>query len=187
MPSRLQNLDPGLAIVLREVLDPELGLNVVDLGLIYVAKRTEDAIEVKLTLTSPGCPMKEVVLAQVQERIAAVYLEVARVDVELVWTPRWCPEIITDRGYKLMGREREGRSSDVRQSPAGAISCRSSHIVAARVAGGLAGTAAVRSVSGTVSLAALLGFATLWTLDQQAVGLQAGPNVTRALDNSDIE
>ena len=98
-------LDEGLAECLREVLDPEIGLNVVDLGLVYSAHRTPWSIEVELTLTSRACPLGELVVSQVQDRLAITFPGVEQ-NVQLVWAPTWSPDLITDRGYELMGRER---------------------------------------------------------------------------------
>lgn len=88
------------------MLDPEIGLNIVDLGLVVAANRSPAAIEVKLTLTSRACPLGEMVMSEVHEKIAASYPSVARVNVELVWDPPWSPDLITDRGYELLGRTR---------------------------------------------------------------------------------
>ena len=64
-----------------------------------------DAIDVTLTLTSRACPLGELVLAQIREQLSRVFPE-HELNVELVWTPMWTPDLITDRGYELMGRER---------------------------------------------------------------------------------
>lgn len=88
------------------MLDPEIGLNIVDLGLVLVANRSQATIEVKLTLTSRACPLGEMVMSEVREKIAASYPAVARVNVELVWDPPWTPDLITDRGFELLGRTR---------------------------------------------------------------------------------
>jgi metal-sulfur cluster biosynthetic enzyme len=98
-------LDEEIADCLRDVLDPEIGLNVVDLGLVYVARRDARSIDVELTLTSRACPLGELVLAQVQEKLSSIYPGVD-LNVELVWSPLWSPDLITDRGYELMGRKR---------------------------------------------------------------------------------
>jgi metal-sulfur cluster biosynthetic enzyme len=98
-------LDEEIADSLRDVLDPEIGLNIVDLGLVYVARRSSGAIDVAFTLTSRACPLGELVLAQIRERLSDVYPK-AELNIELVWSPLWTPELITDRGYELMGRER---------------------------------------------------------------------------------
>jgi metal-sulfur cluster biosynthetic enzyme len=100
------SLDPDLCQCLRDVLDPEIGLNIVDLGLVLDAHRSADRISVRLTLTSRACPLGELVLAEVREKVAASYPEVARVDIKLVWDPIWTPDLITDRGYELLGRSR---------------------------------------------------------------------------------
>ena len=100
------DIDPGLRECLSEVLDPEIGLNIVDLGLVRAATRTAGAIEVRLTLTSRACPLGELVLGEVRGKIASRYPEVARVNVKLVWDPLWTPDLITDRGYELLGRTR---------------------------------------------------------------------------------
>jgi metal-sulfur cluster biosynthetic enzyme len=101
--------DPGfddeVAECLRDVLDPEIGLNVVDLGLVYVARRRGTEIDIALTLTSRACPLGELVLAQVRDCLARAYPG-HELNVELVWSPAWTPDLITDRGYDLMGRER---------------------------------------------------------------------------------
>ena len=106
MTAQDDQLDAALCDCLREVLDPEIGLNVVDLGLVTVAERTADAVKVRLTLTSRACPLGEMVLADVREKIAQSYPEVTRVDIRLVWDPVWTPDRITDRGYELLGRTR---------------------------------------------------------------------------------
>jgi metal-sulfur cluster biosynthetic enzyme len=106
MSTTATHLDPGLCECLREVLDPEIGLNVVDLGLVIEAHRSSEEIAVKLTLTSRACPLGEMVVADVRERIASTYPTVARVNVDLVWDPIWSPDFITDRGFELLGRTR---------------------------------------------------------------------------------
>lgn len=99
-------LDPGLCNCLKAVLDPELGLNIVDLGLVHLARRSQDEIEVKMTLTSRACPLAEMVIEEVHHRIASTYPQVARVNIQLVWDRAWTPDDITDSGYQQLGRTR---------------------------------------------------------------------------------
>ncbi len=106
MSTNETSLDPGLCECLRDVLDPEIGLNIVDLGLVLDARRSADRISVRLTLTSRACPLGELVLAEVREKVAESYPAVPRVDIDLVWDPIWTPDLITDRGYELLGRPR---------------------------------------------------------------------------------
>lgn len=98
--------DSELCDSLRSVMDPEIGINIVDLGLVIEARRSPNAIGVKLTLTSRACPLGDLVITEVRERIAATYPTVARVDIDLVWDPIWTPDLITDRGFELLGRTR---------------------------------------------------------------------------------
>lgn len=99
--------DAELCDCLKAVNDPELGINIVDLGLVYCARRSDAAIAVELTLTSRACPLGELVIAEVRECIAARFPDAGRLDVKLVWEPLWTPDRITDSGYAQLGRERK--------------------------------------------------------------------------------
>ncbi len=88
---------------LRAVKDPELGLNIVDIGLVYeTAVDEEGHVHVKMTLTSPGCPAGGEIMQD-----AKMVLEdlegVKRVDVELVWEPYWTPDKMDPRVKAFMG------------------------------------------------------------------------------------
>jgi metal-sulfur cluster biosynthetic enzyme len=76
---------------LRTVVDPELGVNIVDLGLIYGVEVNEKDVVVKLTLTSPACPLGAVIQAQAQQAVKKLPW-VNEVKIDLVWTPRWDPK-----------------------------------------------------------------------------------------------
>ena len=82
---------------LRQVIDPELGCNIVDLGLIYNVRIDGSTIVVVMTLTTPGCPMHESISQGVQT--ALLSLEgVTDVDVQIVWDPPWHPSMMTEQG-----------------------------------------------------------------------------------------
>lgn len=77
---------------LEQVVDPELGIDIVNLGLINEINLYEGiAVEVKMTLTTMGCPFADQILANVKQAIADL-AEVKEVDVKLVWYPAWTPE-----------------------------------------------------------------------------------------------
>lgn len=81
---------------LKDVIDPELGINIVDLGLVYGISIAEDnAIQLNMTLTSAACPLTDVIERQAQMVLGA-YSEA--VVVNWVWLPPWGPECITDDG-----------------------------------------------------------------------------------------
>ncbi len=88
--------------VLRQVVDPELDCNIVDLGLVYGIAIDGSKVTVTMTLTTRGCPMHESIAWGVQS--ALLNLEgVEAVDVQLVWEPAWTPARLSD-----YGRERTG-------------------------------------------------------------------------------
>jgi len=88
---------------LRAVKDPELNLNIVDIGLIYETNVNEqNDVHIKMTLTSPGCPSGAEIMADV-ERVAKDLEGVGRVEVELVWEPYWTPEKMDPRIRAFLG------------------------------------------------------------------------------------
>lgn len=97
------NLQEKILIQLKTVLDPELNLNVVDLGLIYeVATSDANDVRVKMTLTTPGCPLHDSITGGVKSAIMEIP-EVNDVDVQVVWEPAWTPQRITPDGRRVLG------------------------------------------------------------------------------------
>ncbi|MBL9212139.1 MAG: metal-sulfur cluster assembly factor [Opitutaceae bacterium] len=84
------------------VADPEFGVGIGDLGLIYDVTVTGADVAVAMTLTTMSCPAGAVIVDAVRASVAAVP-GVMRVDVRLVWDPAWTPEMISDRGRELLG------------------------------------------------------------------------------------
>ena len=85
---------------LRAVYDPEIGINIVDLGLVYdVIKDQEGGVKVEMTLTSPACPLGPVIIDQVQY-IAGRMPGVQDVNVEFVWKPTWDPRVMASEEAK---------------------------------------------------------------------------------------
>ena len=81
---------------LKQVVDPELGSNIVDIGLIYnINIKDGKEVKVTLTMTSPMCPVTSIIMADAQLRIEAIE-GVEKVDLELVWDPLWSPEMMDD-------------------------------------------------------------------------------------------
>src|SRR5260221_9875305 len=79
---------------LRAVYDPEIGINLVDLGLIYgVTKTDEGSVNVTMTLTSPACPLGPVIIDQIQY-VAGRLPGVENVEIEFVWQPPWDPRVM---------------------------------------------------------------------------------------------
>ena len=81
---------------LKSTVDPEIGLNIVDLGLIYnINVDSANDVDLKITMTSPMCPVTTIILADVQLRLEQI-AGVGKVNVDLVWEPAWTPEMITE-------------------------------------------------------------------------------------------
>ncbi|HDD46497.1 MAG TPA: DUF59 domain-containing protein [Candidatus Aenigmarchaeota archaeon] len=76
--------------VLEGVVDPEIGINIVDLGLIYGVEVKQDEIKVRMTLTTPACPLANNFVREVEERLREAFK--TNVNVELVFDPPWTPE-----------------------------------------------------------------------------------------------
>ena len=88
---------------MKDVYDPEIPVNVVDLGLVYnVHVDTSDNVYVQMTLTFPGCGMGPYIAQQAEWRIAEEE-GVGDVDVEMVFDPPWSPDLISEDGKKLLG------------------------------------------------------------------------------------
>lgn len=90
---------------LENVIDPELGINVVDLGLIYNIKIEQGKISVDMTLTTPGCPMAGMIAGSVEQEIRKTF-EDADVEVSLVWDPPWSPDLLSPSAKEQLGYNR---------------------------------------------------------------------------------
>jgi metal-sulfur cluster biosynthetic enzyme len=97
---------------LRDCYDPEVKLNLVDLGLIYKIETKPDPdstpawprqrVKVTMTLTTPQCPASGLIFEQVHNRLAGIQ-EIGKVEVDLVWEPKWTPHRISDAGRRQLG------------------------------------------------------------------------------------
>lgn len=81
---------------LKKIMDPELGCNIVDLGLIYKVEVRDNNVNIKMTLTFSGCPMGTIMVSQVEEEIRKM-AGVGKVRVGLVFKPAWSPEKMVPR------------------------------------------------------------------------------------------
>ena len=87
---------------LKQCMDPEIPINVVDMGLIYgVDISTENKVDIKMTMTTRGCPLHDTLVSDVKRYVNKVP-GVNGVDVEIVWEPAWTPEKMSDAGKKLI-------------------------------------------------------------------------------------
>ena len=90
---------------LRQCFDPEIPVNIMDLGLIYdVQINSDDTVHIKMTLTSQGCPSAAAIPEQVKLQVGAI-AQVRDVNVEIVWEPAWDPSRISPEARKQLGIE----------------------------------------------------------------------------------
>ncbi|MGB5948835.1 MAG: metal-sulfur cluster assembly factor [Parvibaculum sp.] len=92
----------ALREALKDVFDPELGYNIVDLGLVYGIDINEGEVTVTMTLTTPGCPASDMIQGGVYQRLWAIE-GVSDVEVNLVWEPPWSPEAMSPAAKEHFG------------------------------------------------------------------------------------
>jgi metal-sulfur cluster biosynthetic enzyme len=88
---------------LREVIDPELGINIVDLGLIYGVEAGDGNVHITMTLTTPGCPMHASFRDDIERTLWRVLPGLRQIAVDLVWQPPWSPAMLTPEGRAELG------------------------------------------------------------------------------------
>ena len=102
MPEIEQLNNDTVMEALRDVFDPEIPVNVVDLGLIYSVEVSDGDVHVEMTLTAPGCGMGPYIAQQAEWRIAEID-DVEDVQVDVDFDPPWTPDMITEEGKALLG------------------------------------------------------------------------------------
>lgn len=104
MPDSLQPPDvDALRNLLRAVIDPENAVNIVDLGLVYEIRVEDPVVHVRMTLTSPGCPMGDMILEDVDSTLRKALPPGFTPEIEVVWEPPWSPELMSDKARANFG------------------------------------------------------------------------------------
>ncbi len=109
----LRPIDTGTGVVrqfteddvwtaLHECYDPEIPVNIVDLGLVYSVDITDDKVVVQMSLTAPGCGMGPVIANDVRMRLLGIP-GVKNAIVEIVWSPMWNPSMMTEEARRMLG------------------------------------------------------------------------------------
>jgi metal-sulfur cluster biosynthetic enzyme len=88
---------------LRKVLDPEVGINVLDLGLVYGIAVEQHVAQITMTMTTPACPLGGQIKRGVNAEILRYCPQVERVEIQFVWDPPWGPERMSARARELLG------------------------------------------------------------------------------------
>jgi metal-sulfur cluster biosynthetic enzyme len=88
---------------LRQVIDPELGVNVVDLGLVYNVEQRERTVRVAMTMTTRACPLGAYLTEAAEAAVKAADPDVEAVEVDMVWDPPWEPAMMTPEAKRQLG------------------------------------------------------------------------------------
>lgn len=95
----------ALREALHDVIDPEIGMNIVDLGLIYGITVEAGRARIDMTMTSPACPMGEMLLDEVEAALKKVLPTGWEFEIELVWEPPWSPALMSETARTQLGWE----------------------------------------------------------------------------------
>lgn len=87
---------------LKNVIDPEIGFNIVDLGLVYDVEVQNGKVNIKMTLSSPSCPLSGTILSWVESAVRNLE-GVEDVDIQLVWEPKWSIEMASEEVKRALG------------------------------------------------------------------------------------
>jgi metal-sulfur cluster biosynthetic enzyme len=88
---------------LRRVVDPEVAMNIVDVGLVYGVTVDEKRVHVRVTMTSAACPVADVIIGDIEHQLDRAVPADLLIQVELVWEPPWTPERLSDSAKIFMG------------------------------------------------------------------------------------
>jgi metal-sulfur cluster biosynthetic enzyme len=103
----LPNPDEIRNVIRDNVFDPEIGLDVVNLGLVYDIDVDEkdgaNAANITMTLTSPGCPVGPHIIGGIQQSVHKAFPELGEINVHVVWEPLWSPDMMTQEAKDLLG------------------------------------------------------------------------------------
>lgn len=89
--------------MLRKVVDPEVGINIVDMGLVYRIESLPEHVLIEMTMTSPACPMGDLIEDDARNVLAEGLAQDRQVELRLVWEPPWDPSMMTESAREHFG------------------------------------------------------------------------------------
>ena len=96
-------MNADILAALKKVIDPELGTNIVDLGLVYHASFNAKGIDIALTMTTPACPLGEMMAEEIKAVLRDRFPDMPDICVDLVWDPPWTPDMMTEEARRQLG------------------------------------------------------------------------------------
>ena len=101
--SNASKIETEIYEALKTVIDPELAVNIVDLGLVYKIEASEEkGIEIDVTLSTKGCPMGDVIIGDIESTLKRNFPAMKQT-INLVWEPAWCTDFVTPDGRQALG------------------------------------------------------------------------------------
>ena len=94
---------PVVVQALESVVDPEVAMNIVDVGLVYGVKVADGRLDVDLTMTSAACPVTDIIVEDVEDALDKALPPDLKIHVELVWEPPWTPQRLSAEARSFMG------------------------------------------------------------------------------------
>ena len=102
-PIEANNTEVEIYDALKTVIDPEIGINIIDLGLVYKIECNEEkGIQLDVTLSTKGCPMADIILDDIRNTLKEKFPD-KKLDIQLVWEPAWSSDFVTPDGKKALG------------------------------------------------------------------------------------
>jgi metal-sulfur cluster biosynthetic enzyme len=94
---------PAIVRALEQVVDPEIAMNILDVGLVYGVRVADGLAEVRLTMTSAACPVTDTIVEDVEDALDRTLPPELKIHVELIWEPPWTPQRLSARARSFMG------------------------------------------------------------------------------------
>ena len=88
--------------LLQTVIDPEVNINIIDMGLVYDIKIEDNTIDVAMTLSAKGCPLGDTIMEAAENAVKSEFAEY-KININLVWEPEWNPSLISEEGKRQLG------------------------------------------------------------------------------------
>ncbi len=89
--------------LLKQVHDPEVGVNIVDLGLVYQVEIRPEELYIQITMTSPTCLLHGVIIRNMDQALRGRLPEIGEMTIELVWDPPWSPDLMSESAKQQLG------------------------------------------------------------------------------------
>ena len=96
-------LGPKIAAALARVIDPEMAIDIVALGLVYGVEARPGDVHVRITMTSAACPVADLIVEEIDFELKRALGPDTRIETEIAWEPPWTPERMSSRGREIMG------------------------------------------------------------------------------------